>query len=155
MAFVPYEDFKALDEENARLLNRLTIQQEINQSLREENFRLKAELERKVQNETGPTNPSLVYICRRARNDISPGKTQVGRVILRWIENGVEVEKMLMRQRSYHHSHKGERGKYAPAPRGGVEKTEHGWRTCDPSGNKEFIRDGKFIDGHFLADFRR
>ena len=50
MAFVSRVEFTALSDENARLLDRLTKQQEINQSLRVENAQLNKELEEKDAN---------------------------------------------------------------------------------------------------------
>jgi hypothetical protein len=99
--------------------------------------------------------PAEVYMSDTARGlKHSPGKPQKKRVIVVWYENGVMVEKMLMRKRGYCHSHKTEVQHYAPAPRGGVEPTENGWKCCDKAGDMVFIENGEFVNGHYLADFQ-
>jgi hypothetical protein len=104
---------------------------------------------------TSETDPAEVYMSDTARGlKHSPGKPQKKRVIVVWYENGVMVEKMLMRKRGYCHSHKKECQHYAPAPRGGVEPTENGWKCCDKAGDMVFIENGEFVNGHYLADFQ-
>ena len=108
------------------------------------------------KNQTSETNPAEIYMSDTARGiEHSTGSPKKKRVIVRWYENGVAVEKMLMRKRGYCHSHKTEAQHYAPAPTGGVEPTENGWKCCDKSGDMVFIENGKYVNGHYLADFKQ
>jgi hypothetical protein len=133
------------DHERNWEINQLYMDDEGEYTLTEEEWK---------RNNTSQTNPLEIYMSDKARGlEHSTGTPKKKRIIVKWFENGVVVEKLLMRERSYHHSHKKECGKYAPAPRGGVKPTENGWMTCDPTGNMMFIENGEFVNGHYLADF--
>ena len=84
----------------------------------------------------------------------STGRSQIPRVIVEWVENGEVVSKLLMRKRQRRTGGRGSPQIYSPAPKYGIKRTDEGWMECWGQGEMYFFRNGEFINGHFLGDYK-
>ena len=87
--------------------------------------------------------------------EYSKGCSILPRVIVKSVENGKVVRKLLMRKRnpgskSIQDGH----GIYAPAPTHGIKRTNEGWIEIGCQQIMYFFVNGKFINGYFLADYK-